>query len=364
MHKSSPARRSAISGLGLLLLLSNLSFLPTAHAAVGIQQPGMTLSHPYAHGMYLIITGSGSALVDAERGGASAAVVVDGTVLQFDLGRMALENLERAGLKPTDIDYLFFTHHHFDHIASYGYYLVSTWISGRLAPVHVFGPAGTVSMTEGAYKLHESDMRFIRSRLSGWKQEMPGKISQQSPYVVEDTDEGVVLQAEKFKVTALRTHHYAPGSGEVSLAYRVDSSYGSVVVSGDTGPFQGMVPFASGADVLVHETQAPDVGMIKKGNMAHSANVDWRAHDASGHTWPAALGEIAREAKVKMVVPYHLPPYTSIGPAVDTAALYTGPAPGFPIWGEYIASIKNHFNGSVVLAQDAMVIRVDKDSGN
>lgn len=346
---------------GIALLLSALSFLSPSYAAVGTQQAGMTVPHPYASGMYLIITGSGSALVDAERGGASAAVVVDGTVLQFDLGRMALENLERAGLRPTDIDYLFFTHHHFDHIASYGYYLVSTWISGRIAPVHVFGPAGTVLMTDGAYKMHESDMRFINRRIPGWKKEMPGKIATQSPYIIKDTDQGVVVQTDKFKVSALRTRHYAPESGEVSLAYRVDSAYGSVVISGDTGPFQGMVSFASGADMLVHETQAPDPGMIKGGNMAQSGAIDWKKEDASGHSWPAAVGEIASEAKVRTVIPYHLPPYTSIGPAVDTASLYTGPAPGFQIWGEYIASIKKHYTGNVILAQDAMVIKVNKD---
>ncbi len=44
-------------------------------------------------GMHVVITGSGSALPDPERGNASAAVVVDGAVLQFDCGRRTMDNL-------------------------------------------------------------------------------------------------------------------------------------------------------------------------------------------------------------------------------------------------------------------------------
>ena len=96
-----------------------------------------TAAHDYRRGMYAIITGSGSALIDPLRGGASAAVIVDGTVLQFDLGRMAMENLTRAGVNPVDIDALFFTHLHFDHIASFGYFMISSWIASRQATLEI-----------------------------------------------------------------------------------------------------------------------------------------------------------------------------------------------------------------------------------
>ena len=69
--------------------------------------------------MQLVITGSGSALPDPLRGGASCAVVIDGTVLQFDCGRRVLENLMLVGINPMKIDHLFFTHMHFDHISDY-----------------------------------------------------------------------------------------------------------------------------------------------------------------------------------------------------------------------------------------------------
>lgn len=78
-----------------------------------------------APGMYVAITGSGSALPDPQRGGASVAVVIDGEVLQFDFGRQVMENQLQVGINPADVDYVFLTHHHFDHIAQLGYYAMS-----------------------------------------------------------------------------------------------------------------------------------------------------------------------------------------------------------------------------------------------
>ena len=87
---------------------------------------------------------------DPERGNASAAVVVDGTILQFDCGRRTMDNLMLAGVNPVKVDYIIFTHLHFDHIATYDYFIYSSWIIGRQKPFKVIGPPGTIKMSEGA----------------------------------------------------------------------------------------------------------------------------------------------------------------------------------------------------------------------
>ena len=102
--------------------------------------PANALADLDKKGMQLIITGSGSALPDPLRGGASCAVVVDGTVLQFDCGRRVLENLMLVGINPMKIDHMFFTHLHFDHISDYDYYAITNWIAGRQDTVYVYGP--------------------------------------------------------------------------------------------------------------------------------------------------------------------------------------------------------------------------------
>lgn len=336
--------------------------LPPAQAAVAVQQPNMVGSDLYAKGMHVIITGSGSALADPERGGASAAVIVDGTVLQFDLGRNALENLLRADVEPTKIDYLFFTHHHFDHIASYGYFLISNWISGRQEMVQVFGPEGTMAMTSGAYQLHASDIVFGHDVYKNWPADAPNRPTPEPPYVARDAQPGVVVSTPKFKVKAMHTVHYTyPGATQKSFAYRVDSAYGSVVISGDTGPMEEMSAFAQGADVLIHEAQRPDPGMVTGGKIARkdfNTTLDGKPRHGGGHTSPSELGEIARKANIKTLVATHLPPYTSVGAAVRLSAPFTGQPPGFGIWSEYIAAMRKSYPGSIILAQDAMVLQI------
>ena len=66
------------------------------------------------------------------------------------------------------------------------------------------------------------------------------------------------METDAFKVTATET----PSK---SFAYRVDSRYGSVALSGQTGPSDNMVELAKEADLLIHDcTFAPD-GMTTGG---------------------------------------------------------------------------------------------------
>lgn len=347
---------------GPTALLAPLAYATTA---VGLEQPGMAREKLYERGMHVIITGSGSALADPMRGGASVAVTVDGEVLQFDLGRNALENGLRAGLLPTDIDKLFFTHLHFDHIASYGYFLISNWIAGRIEPVQVFGPQGTVAMNDGAYAMNASNIAFGHDVYKNWPDDSPGRIAAEPPFVVKDIEAGKVASGPGYTVTAMHTVHYTyPGAQQKSLAYRVDTQYGSVVISGDVGPMDEMAEFAKGVDILVHEVQRPDPGMTSGGKMAKksfSETKSGESRNGGGHTSASEVGRIAARAGAKMLVAYHLPPYTSGDAAVRLAAPYTGNFPGFQIWGDYIRAIAQSYSGKIVMAEDAMVFEIKRD---
>ena len=59
--------------------------------------------------------------------------------------------LVKAGLWPTQVDYLFFTHHHFDHDIDYPCFLLCRWDQsiGSENQLQVFGPDLTERITEG-----------------------------------------------------------------------------------------------------------------------------------------------------------------------------------------------------------------------
>ena len=315
-------------------------------------------------GMQLIITGSGSALPDPLRGGASCAVVVDGVVLQFDCGRRVLENLMLVGINPMKIDHLFFTHLHFDHIADYDYFVISNWIAGRQEPVHVYGPKRTEAMSEGAIRhMHAMDYEFVHEILTYWPPHMKKRPTQEPPFKVKDVSAGVVIETDSFKVTSLETDHL-PFPNMHTLGYRVDSDYGSVAISGDTAVSQGMLTLAKDVDILVHECVKPDLGMTPGGGKFstkdfHSDKL-MKKRPQTGHTSPSQLGKLAQDANVKKLIAYHLAPYTSVPAAVEMSSLYLGQSPGPSIWTAFSAAMKKQYDGPVVLAEDRMIFDIRK----
>jgi len=347
MDEYRPTRRSIL----------NL-FLGSAGAALtGFGPSVLGASTPQApaipkRGMYVVITGSGSAIPDPQRGNASAAVVVDGVILQFDCGSRMMENLMLAGINPTDISYMFFTHLHHDHVVTYDYFVMTTWIAGRRKPFKVFGPAGTADMSHhalnGKMALH---VAYSKKQGRG-----------DPPVDVKDIEPGVIVQESNLKVIAAEVDHWGGGEGTKSFGYRVESPYGSVVITGDTGPSRKVIDLAKGADLLIHECVIPDAGMqiggdFSKARTDNKVNLD---NAGSGHTTPTELGVVAQAAQVKRLVATHLPNYLSVDAAIEMGSKYFGPRQPRGIWTDFTAAVKNNYKGEFILAEDSLVIEIGK----
>ena len=352
VHDSTVARLSFQLRL-LVCTLAILSWIISAHAEV--------TEGKFAEGMKLLITGSGSAMPDPERAGASAVVTVDGKVLLFDFGRGVMENMIRAGINPLDVDYGFVTHHHFDHIATYDYFLYATWIAGRQSVMPIYGPPGTIEMHDGALNgMHSSDYRFVQFIVENWPPDQTVKPMFEPPFKVHDTRAGIVLKTDTFTVTAMATPHY-PYPDHMSLAYRVDSRHGSVVISGDAGPSPDVVALAKDADILLHELTKPDPGMLSSGKFASKEfQKPSKKRPQTGHTAPTELGKLATEAGARLLIGYHVNPLTGSDTMMDMMSLYIGKSPGPEIWSEFIHAVKKEFDGPFVLAEDGMVFSVTK----
>ena len=316
-----------------------------ANATVDLQRKGLQIA----------ITGSGSALPDPFRGGASCAIVIDGRVLQFDFGRQVMENQMLMGVSPMQIDEIYFTHLHFDHINDYDYYATATWLSGLQKDVNVYGPPGTQFMSDSAIKgMHKVMYDHVRAMRN--RPVRPLNVREEPPFVIREVSGGTVVENESYKVTCARVPH--TGGDVVSLGYRIESKYGVVAISGDTAASDVMVELGKSADVMLHELTIPDFGMTSGGSFSSAAmhNQDQVSGKAAGHTGPTALGEIAAKANCKMLVPYHLPPYGSVPAAVEMSSLYYGRETDDSIWAAFIAAIKKNYNGKVALARDRMIM--------
>ena len=77
--------------------------------------------------MKLYILGAGTPRPSPDRFGSAYVVQVGGDHIMFDCGPATTHKLSKAGLSPVDIDYLLFTHHHYDHDVDYPCFILSRW---------------------------------------------------------------------------------------------------------------------------------------------------------------------------------------------------------------------------------------------
>ena len=250
------------------------------------------------------ILGAGTPTPTPTRFGSSFVVEVAGEQLMIDCGPATTHKLVKAGLWPTTIDYLFFTHHHFDHDVDYPCFLLSRWDQsiGQENRLQVYGPAPTERLTEnllgedGAFA-HDWKARVGHPLSQRVYVNRGGTLPRKPPDVfAKDVGPGRVYSANDWEITAAPADHVQPFLD--SLAYRLDSPDGSLVFTGDTAPCQPVVDLARDADVMM--CMCWDDQEVMDGN-----------GEAEGQCGTTGAARMAQEAGVKKLVLVHVGPHLS-----------------------------------------------------
>jgi ribonuclease Z len=284
--------------------------------------------------LVLTVLCSGSTTPTADRFGSAFALSLDDQHLMFDCGPAATYQLVRAGIRPTEVDHLFFTHHHYDHDVDYPCFLLCRWDQGAGVEkrLQVFGPRLTRRITErligpaGAFE-HDWRARTENPMSLNAFVARGGTLPRLPPSVdAFDMDPGPVTSAETWRVTSSRAEHAQPWLD--SLAYRFDSPQGSVVFTGDTHPCDSVTELASGADVLVSMCYDQEDRMEAKGV-------------AGGQSGPRGAARMAAAAGVGTLVLVHQTPHLA---APEEAKRALGDAErlfdGHSIFAEQLAKIE------------------------
>ena len=183
-------------------------------------------------GIRFVLLGSGAVRNNPRRGGPGQIVHVGDHVLMFDCGRSACTGLARAGVQAEDVDRLFLTHLHFDHVTDVPYFVFVGWNNGRDSRLRVRGPGGTDQFVRRIIRPpFEQD---IASRVAHGKD-----VSLLDPHVTDIDAEGRVVEERGYEVSAIFTEH----AGMPSLAYRVDVGDRRVVITGDGPPSLTLTAF-------------------------------------------------------------------------------------------------------------------------
>lgn len=251
--------------------------------------------------------------------------------LQFDVGRSTVQRLAGAGLWPTDLDAVFLTHHHSDHVVGLADLVLTRWIMDRTDEA----PPLTVVAPDGA------SARFATNILAGWEDDIEvrrshsGRATSPAVDVVrfptprEPTE---VWSAEGVRVLAAGVRH-EPVLGAVG--YRIETTDGIVAISGDTQVCDEMVALARDADVMVHEAMRFE---------PIAALPPHRRFILDYHADTRRIGGLAVEADVATLILTHLLP----APETDADA---------EAFAEDVRA--GGFAGRLIIAEDLDAITID-----
>jgi len=219
-----------------------------------------------------------------------------GRTILIDAGLGVTRAVCDHGVKLTEIDMIFVTHLHSDHYLELGPLLHTAWTAGLHRPVPIYGPEGL----QAYWRSFLASMNFdIALRI-----EDEGRPDLSSLVDFRPLAEGPVADLDGLSVRALRNDHPPI---EDSYALRIEAGGKSVVLSGDTAYLPAMIPFARGAEILVHEA------MLLEGVDALLASVPnggerLRQHILRSHTSAEDVGRIATGAGVGHLALNHFVP--------------------------------------------------------
>ena len=248
---------------------------------------------------HVYVLGAGTPTPTPARFGSSYVVQVGDQHVMFDCGPAATYKLVKAGLFPTQISHLFFTHHHFDHDVDYPCFLLTRWDQSgdQIEDLQVLGPSLTETLThrlldqDGGAFAHDWIARVNSPGSQALHVRRGGTLPRRPPVVqAQDIGPGKVYSGSDWEVTAALAEHAQPWLD--SLAYRLDSPEGSIVVTGDTRPCQTVADLAQNADVMLCCCWDDQERMAERGERGLCGTVE--------------AGQLAQDAGVKKLVLVHI----------------------------------------------------------
>jgi ribonuclease Z len=289
-------------------------------------------------------------------------------LLQFDVGRGTTERLSQLGISVNQIDAAFLTHIHSDHSEGLAGLLQLRWhfLGGEMdvvcsADIVATQPPPERTISCRSFVEHTGDAFIAAGEIAQRYSENPKRHPDgpagiarviEVPQPLPSMPGTVVWQSGDVKVSAIGTVHIAG-----SLAYRVDTPVGSVVIGGDAGNSKAEPPRASstseavellakGASVLVHSVIHP--AFAPGSGSAFSEPNYLRQSSAED------LGAMADRAGVAHLMLTHMIP--ALG--VDSHGPFKVPGGPLEVADFENAARASGFDGKVYVGKDLLSLRL------
>ena len=221
--------------------------------------------------MKLTILGSGTCVPTPQRSCSGYLLQLDGQHILFDIGFGALRRMAEADLPYQDIDLVFISHTHPDHVADLVPLLMALKYHTefkRTKKLTVIGPPGFRNFMDDAAVLFGD---WIVS-------------PEQYPLAIKEIS-GRPVRAGKATIRA-----YPMAHDRNAVGYRLEYVDKVFAYSGDTGPCDAVIKLVRNADVALLECSFPDDQAM------------------AGHLTPKEAGRIAQDARCKKLLLTHFYP--------------------------------------------------------
>ncbi|MBU3750505.1 MAG: ribonuclease Z [Mycobacterium sp.] len=197
----------------------------------------------------IILTGTGSPMVDPHRAGPSTLVRAGESTFLVDCGRGVLMRAAAVGVGAANLSALLLTHLHSDHITDLGDVITTRWVTSLApTPLPIIGPPGTDAVVRATLESLAPDISYRIAHHAD--------ITEPPAVRVEEHSEGLVWNAGQVRITVAPTDHRPV---EPTIAFRITHDGASVVVAGDSVPCDTLDELAEGANALVHTAIRKDL---------------------------------------------------------------------------------------------------------
>lgn len=250
--------------------------------------------------MKVILVGTGTGVVSRRRNTPCIFMQLGEKRAIFDSGPGTLKNLLSIGVDCLNLDIIFYTHLHLDHISE----LAAIMFAAKIPPairaktLTVYGPLGIKDYYKKIRELYKDTICTDAYEL-----------------VMEEAG-NKKIDIDGFKISTSPLKHHGGGMG-----YRIVTPKGKIVVySGDTDYCKEIIALSKDADLLVLECSFPD--RIKM----------------EGHLTPITAGKVAAQSNAKKLALVHMYPVCDQENILDAC--------------------KKEFSGEVMVGEDLMSFEV------
>ena len=244
--------------------------------------------------MHLTLLGTGCPSVDYKRFGPSNLVTTKKTKILIDCGSGITQRLHQLKLSSADIDALFLTHLHSDHVVDLYQLIISSWHSYRIKPWKIYGPKGT--------------KQFVKKIMNAWEDERKLRISYEARSSIRAFDINVIefKSIGQVSIKDINIKYFEVDHKPVKFAYGFCfiNKNKKLTISGDTKPCENLMKFAQKSDVLLHEVFIE--GEILETNKMRTKKT---LHNVKNyHTTSLEVGKVAFISRAKKLVLTHFVP--------------------------------------------------------